>query len=711
MSPYMEWSIFSRTASTLVCGTLLLMVLLQLRQDTRSRAFAGLVGVIGANTALSLILRFYGMAGLDIHWLFQCSSLLTSSLPMMLFLFVVAYFDAWTPFRKRVTYAYFLFIGVVTVLNVTGVLIRKVELLPNGLIHYELNPISSPLLILGFLGAYLALYIAWEQQRRASDVAKRRNRQIVFGVSIIVIGGMVMMVPALTPYTIEHVAYMIGALVIAGPVFRQRLFDPIAQLNAKLQQRADQLATINAVSQQANAMLSVNSLLDAVAQRIQRDFGYVYVSISTPNAQAVAGKCSNDLAVIPFVLSAPGPDGTRVTVGQLDIQVSVTKTLSTNDHEVLSILASQVAIAIQNAALFERVQEANQAKTRFIHIIGHELRSPLQVLLGTLEALSIPELYSGVVLNDEYLTDLRRVKKSSDDLHTMLDDILDMARIEAGAVQMQIREVDVLPILTDLAESFSVQVRPDVAFKASYVNRLPTILADDLRLKQILSNLLGNACKFTVQGSITLDAQVHKDMLHISVSDTGPGVAKSVQARLFTNFAQGSRQFGGAGLGLSISRQFAQMQHGDVWFESKEGQGATFFCSVPLAKQFAGQPAQVPSKRSQVTFLKKADRLPALVLVIGVEVDRLAYIYQGDAHPKYRLMSALDSNLGIALARAASPSLILCVDMPLFPEQLNRDPELKACKIVTSTASQWREVLALSVQTPEISNPIMEVHV
>lgn len=707
LSFYFGVTLLVRTFATLLYGSLLLLVLLQLRQDAKSRAFAALLGIIGANTGLSVMTRLAALFGLDIHWIFQIITLLTSALPLMLYLFVVAYFDAWTPARKRITYAYFALITVAAGVNASGLLIGQVQLTPDGLMRYELKPIAGPLLLLGFGAAYLALYVAWEQQRRASGPAQRRNRSIVIGVSIIVVGAMVMMVPALTAYTLEQVAYMLGALVIAGPVFRQRLFDPLAQLNTQLQHRADQLATIAAVSQHATSVLNVGALLAAVVQQIQQGFGYAFVSITLaqgelPNAQAVAGTFTSRLETMHFPLVVPTENGERTTVGTLAIQHGQ-QILNHDEHSVLDILTRQIAIAIQNAALFEQVQRANQSKTRFIHIIGHELRNPLQVLLGNLEGLFIPSLYPGVALTEAYWNDLRLVKKSSGDLRAMLDDILDMARIEAGMVEMQIREVQPLPILDDLRQTFAVQVRPGVDLVAAYVDSLPPVMADPLRLKQILTNLLSNACKFTQQGRILLNTSVHDTLLWFSVSDTGPGIPAAVQKRLFTNFAQASRQFGGAGLGLSISRQFARMQQGEVWFESREGQGTTFFCSVPLAQGVAAAQPLAGSERSQVTLLPKTYPLPELALVIGVEVERQAYLYDGGAALPYRVMSATDEEQGMSIALATLPSVIVCVEAPLLLDRLKAIPDLSASEIIPSAAAHWREALTNRSQNPDYS--------
>jgi signal transduction histidine kinase len=174
---------------------------------------------------------------------------------------------------------------------------------------------------------------------------------------------------------------------------------------------------------------------------------------------------------------------------------------------VFQILARQIAIAIRNADLFEEAHKANAAKTNFISYIGHEVRNPVNSILHATETmLKFPEIYGEARLPEEFHADIVDIDQDGRYLKKLIDDVLDLAKIEAGKIDLAIKAIDPVPILKEAKRYAAGMVQAGVELRASYPDRLPDILADDLRLKQILMNLVGNAVKFTEQGSITLDA-------------------------------------------------------------------------------------------------------------------------------------------------------------------------------------------------------------
>lgn len=296
--PLMLLAISSRAVATVLCGALLLIVLLQVRHDATSRAFAGLIGSIALNAILSLILRLVSAVGGDITGLFRAVSMTTAALPLMLIVFVAEYFSAWAPLQRVSAGIFAVFVPVVGALSFSGALSADMYVRPDGLLNYRLTPLAYALLLTGAIGVLIALYTAW-----GSFIAQRSRRarwdtQMLIGVTIVGSGSFVVLVPVLTAYTIEQVAYAAGALVLAPPVLRQRLFDPLAQLNTRLARRAEQFATITQVSQQANSSLHLSHLLTRTASQIQDAFGCYAVAIYLPMVdgklvvQAAAGEAA-----------------------------------------------------------------------------------------------------------------------------------------------------------------------------------------------------------------------------------------------------------------------------------------------------------------------------------------------------------------------------------------------------------------------------------
>jgi signal transduction histidine kinase len=290
---------------------------------------------------------------------------------------------------------------------------------------------------------------------------------------------------------------------------------------------------------------------------------------------------------IPLIIGSSGGQDERL-VGVLDIHHKQANAFMPEDLSVLQILGREIAIAIRNAQLFDEIQKVNAAKTNFISYISHEVRNPITNILQATEAmLKFPEVYGAVALPTAYHKDIVNIESSANHLRKLMDDILDLSKIEAGKMEMSIRAVDPVPILRDVEQHISASLQIGVVLTRKYADQVPKIMADDLRLKQVLLNLLGNAAKFTTQGNITLDAQVKGNNLCFSVSDTGPGISPEAQSRLFQPFTQASTQIarnhGGTGLGLTISKQIVELQGGTLWLESQLERGTTFYFTIPLA--------------------------------------------------------------------------------------------------------------------------------
>jgi signal transduction histidine kinase len=254
---------------------------------------------------------------------------------------------------------------------------------------------------------------------------------------------------------------------------------------------------------------------------------------------------------------------------------------------VLVILAQQIGLAIYNAQLFEEIQRANAAKTKFISYVSHELRNGVGNVIGLADGmLHDPIEYDGQPLPPPYQEDMRTILQTGRHLKALLTDIVNWGQIESGRMKMTFQAIDSVSILSEVVRASAGSVHVGVALRTCYPSVLPPVRADATRLKQVLSNLVGNAAKFTVSGAITLDARIDEPFLCFSVADTGKGMTREEQSRLFQAYAQASdqtfRDYGGNGLGLHISEQIIRLHGGRIWLESQPGVGTTFYFTIPL---------------------------------------------------------------------------------------------------------------------------------
>jgi signal transduction histidine kinase len=259
--------------------------------------------------------------------------------------------------------------------------------------------------------------------------------------------------------------------------------------------------------------------------------------------------------------------------------------------DLLRTFATQSALAIQNARLFREIEEksrelatASRHKSEFLANMSHELRTPLNAIIGFSEVLA--ERMFGEI-NDKQAEYLADILESGRHLLSLINDILDLSKIEAGRMELEPTEFN----LPDAIENTLTLVRErahrhGIALGRMVDERLGTICADERKVKQVLLNLLSNALKFTPEGGrIDVAASVTDNAIEISVSDTGVGIAAEDQAAVFEEFRQvgaASKKIEGTGLGLAISRKFIELHGGKIWVKSAVGSGSTFAFTLPL---------------------------------------------------------------------------------------------------------------------------------
>jgi signal transduction histidine kinase len=266
--------------------------------------------------------------------------------------------------------------------------------------------------------------------------------------------------------------------------------------------------------------------------------------------------------------------------------------------DLLQTFAAQSVLAIQNAHLFMEIGEkshqlevASQHKSQFLANMSHELRTPLNAILGYTE-LILDQIYGETPQKMHGV--LERVQSNGKHLLGLINDVLDLSKIEAGQLVLSLADYSIKDVVNGVFSVVeSLANAKKLALKVEVPPDLPRGRGDERRLTQVILNLVGNAIKFTDTGEVAIKAAAANGCYTVSVRDTGPGIAPADQAKIFEEFQQAdssvTKSKGGTGLGLSIARRIVELHGGKIRVESVVGKGATFIVSVPVrAEQQAG---------------------------------------------------------------------------------------------------------------------------
>jgi signal transduction histidine kinase/ActR/RegA family two-component response regulator len=356
---------------------------------------------------------------------------------------------------------------------------------------------------------------------------------------------------------------------------------------------------------------------------------------------------------------------------------------------------------IELAQAKEEADAANQSKSIFLANMSHELRTPLNAVIGYSEMLIEDAEDAGQA---EAIPDLQRIHTAGRHLLGLINEVLDLSKIEAGKMEVFLEDFDVAAMV----ESVRGTIRPLAEERGNRLvveaNDVGTAHSDVTKLRQMLLNLLSNASKFTEQGEVRLVARREADprgsRLVFVVSDTGIGMTPEQQARLFEPFMQAdastTRRYGGTGLGLAITRHFAGMLGGEITLESEPGFGTTFTIRVP-----ADAPAHVvaPSETVETVEPDPATTAPgSTILVIDDDDATCRVIRRMLERDGFVPACAQDGEEGLRLARSLRPALILLdVLMPgtdglVVLERLKADPELAAIPVVIVSITDNHEI-------------------
>jgi len=359
-------------------------------------------------------------------------------------------------------------------------------------------------------------------------------------------------------------------------------------------------------------------------------------------------------------------------------------------------------LAIQNARLFREIEEkgrelaeASKHKSQFLANMSHELRTPLNAIIGVTEMLR--EDASDLKREDE-IEPLDRVLRAARHLLGLINDILDLSKVEAGKMEIHIEEFAIAPLINEAVKTIeTLAAKNNNRLVVDCKPEIGVMQADQTRVRQALLNLLSNANKFTEGGTVTINAQRHRDAgrdwITMAVSDTGIGMTPEQVGKLFQEFSQAdsstTRKYGGTGLGLAISRRFCQLMDGDITVKSELGRGSSFTIRLPAAG--AGDVLPALQQTSAAPSVRTGPSNAPLILIIDDDVTVRDVVGRFLEREGFSVAKADGGKEGLRMARELHPAAVtLDIMMPDLDgwtvlAAIKGDPDLVDLPVVLMT--------------------------
>jgi len=458
----------------------------------------------------------------------------------------------------------------------------------------------------------------------------------------------------ISPESIHTLQIVSNSIAVA--IERQRLL-------FEAQRRALELQTAAEIARDTTSTLSLEILLNRIVNLVKERFNLYHVSIyllddtneyaliqeATGSAgqelkkrnyrlgvgsKSVIGKCSatgetvivNDSAHSDIFFPNPLLPDTQSelglplkisgkVIGAIDLQAREPNAFTEEEIAILQILSDQISVAIDNAKAYavsqkavEEMRELDRVKNQFLSNMSHELRTPLNSVIG----------FSRVILkgidgpiNDVQQQDITAIYNSGMHLLNMINEILDLSKIDAGKMELQIEDVNLSDVINSAITNTSGLLKDKpIELVQKVPANLPIVKADEIRISQVLINLISNAIKFTERGSVTVEASItkspdNKPEMLITVTDTGMGIALADQAKLFQRFSQvddsPTRKTGGTGLGLSICRSLVELHGGRIGLQNSEvGKGSSFYFTLPMPDYIPAYDLSQPAQNTNI---------------------------------------------------------------------------------------------------------------
>ena len=491
-----------------------------------------------------------------------------------------------------------------------------------------------------------------DQEYATPEIQRRTGHRTILGIPLVreevPIGVIVLMRRSVSPFTdkqIELVTTFADQAVIA--IENVRLFEEVQSRTRELSQSVEELRALGAVSQAINSTLDVETVLTTiVAKAVQlsgteagtiytfdksrqefqprathgmdegmiaairdRRIGVGETAIGKAAAEQTPIQIADTLKDASLVLDIVVQAGFRALlavpllrsdriIGALVVRRKEPGEFPEHIVNLLQTFADQSVLAIQNARLFREIEEksreladASQHKSQFLANMSHELRTPLNAILGYTELMA-DGAYGEP--SEKMLGILKRLEANGKHLLGLINDVLDLSKIEAGQLVLELSDYSV----QDIAQTVRSTLEPlaadkKLAFKVEVAPQLPSGRGDGRRLTQVLINLVGNAIKFTDAGEVAIKAEANNGSFYVSVRDTGPGISAADQSKLFQEFQQAdnaiTRKKGGTGLGLAISKRIIEMHGGRIWVTQRTAQIVLDRDSLRLQQLAMGQ--------------------------------------------------------------------------------------------------------------------------